>query len=198
MKTLLKSVVLVALALAVAAPLSAGEGEKKAEGKKPAAKKADGAKKAAAKKAAGKKRAPGAQAVNALLKRLSAAELSDEQVAKIKEIAAEYAPKLVEARQKQGLSKEQQAAMKEARAKAKADGLKGKAAAEAVAKAVNLSDDQKAAQAAVRELSAALNKAALAVLTDEQRAKIAPKRAANKGAKKPGAKKAAKKAEADK
>jgi len=190
MKTMLKSVVLVALALAVAAPLSAGEKEKKAEGKKPAAKKADGAKKAAA-----KKRAPGAQAVNALLKRLSAAELSDEQVAKIKEIGKEYAPKLAEARQKQGLTKEQQAAMKEAREKAKADGLKGKAAAEAVANAVNLSDDQKAAQAAVRELNAALNKAALAVLTDEQRAKIAPKRAA----KKPGAKKPAKKkVEADK
>jgi colicin import membrane protein len=190
MKTMLKFVVLVALALAVAAPLSAGEKEKKAEGKKPAAaKKADGAKKAAAKKAAAKKRAPGAQAVNALLKRLSAAELSDEQVAKIKEIAKEYAPKLVEARQKQGLSKEQVAARKAALEKANADGIKGKARAEAVAKAVNLSEDQKAAQAQVREVLAALNKAALAVLTDEQRAKIAPKRAAKKG----GAKKPAKK-----
>ncbi|MEQ8789025.1 MAG: hypothetical protein RIC55_22120 [Pirellulaceae bacterium] len=180
MKTILKSFVLVALALVVAAPLSAAD-EKKADAKKPAAKKpAEG------------KRDGGGQVVNAVLKKFAAAELSDDQVAKIKEIAKEYAPKLAAVRQKQGLSKDQQAAMKAAREKAQADGLKGKAAAEAVAKAVELSDDQKAARAEIQELTAAFNKAALAVLSAEQQAKVAPKRGANKdGAKKPAKKKAA-------
>lgn len=182
MNTALKSFVLLLLAVAVALPLCAADKEKKAEGKKKAAKKAGA-------------RAGGGQIVNAVLKRLGAAELTDEQTAKIKEIGKEFAPKLAAARQKMGLTKEQQAAQKEARQKAQADGLKGKALREAVENALNLSDDQKAARAEVQKLTAELNQAALAVLTDEQKAKVAPKRGAKKNA---GKKKAKKKVEADK
>ena len=73
---------------------------------------------------------PGAAA--AFLKRVEKAGLSEEQVAKVKEIAASYKDKLAAAK----LSKEQQAARTAALKKAKADGLDRKATQAAVAEAV--------------------------------------------------------------
>lgn len=158
MKQVVKGMFVFALAIAMAAPLF-GADEKKAEGKK--------------KK---EKAAPGAFLVKQAMGRLKNVDLSDEQEAKIKKIAAEWAPKMAELRKAAGLSKEQQQARREAMAKAKEAGKKGKELAAAANEAVKLTDDQKAGLEKMREASQAFNKAVMEVLTEEQRAKVGGKR----------------------
>ncbi|MCO6459116.1 MAG: hypothetical protein J5I93_27725 [Pirellulaceae bacterium] len=178
MKSLLKSVIVLALVAAVAIPVAAQEAVKEKK-KKPQAGRA-------------------VQAVGAMMKKLEAVDLTAEQKEKIKSIAAEYAPKFKEA---QGavaaiVGPEQRKAMAEARKKAQDEGKKGKELQEAVAAAVKLdgakAEELQKAQAATRELNAGFTAAIREVLTDEQIAKagLAVKKA---GAKKPGAKKPAKK-----
>lgn len=121
-------------------------------------------------------------------------ELTAEQKEKIAAINKEFAPKLAEANKKLEsiLSEDQRKARAEALKKAREEGKKGKEAAESVAAATKITDDQKVkfeeAQKAVATIrKEALEKAA-AVLTDEQKAKV-PQLAARKGgkaAKKPG------------
>lgn len=145
MKRIVNSCLIVALLLAIAAPLSAADKKKKKKGK----------------------RSPAAYILNQLKK----AELTDEQEVKVKALIAEYGPKIAEASKKAALTKEQREARSAAQKQAKADGKKGKAAREAINAAANLSDDQKAALKEAQGLRRELRKAALALLTPEQKEK---------------------------
>lgn len=141
-----RTLTLIVLALAVAAPLGAAEKKKKQ---------------------AGKQADPSAR----ILKRLEKAELSEDQVAQIKELAAEHAPKLAEAEAKLDLTREQRRARREALKESRAEGIEGKKAMKAGVAAMNLSDEQKEAMVELRKLQHQFSHAAFAVLTDEQREK---------------------------
>ena len=147
MKSVVRTLFTLALAVVIASPLVAAEGKK---GKK-----------------AAKPQDPAAQ----LLKSLEQAELTADQVANIKELVAKCADKVKAAEEKLALTPEQKKAGQEAQAKAKADGKKGKEAMEAVAAAMNLTEAQKAAKKELDELKGGLRKEALALLTAEQKAK---------------------------
>ncbi len=107
----------------------------------------------------------------AVLKSLEKAELTADQVAKIKELGAACAEKCKAVQEKAALTPEQKKAGKEAADKAKAEGKKGKELAAAVAEAQKLSEAQKAAMKEEAELHAGLKKEAVALLTAEQKAK---------------------------
>ncbi|ADB18929.1 conserved hypothetical protein [Pirellula staleyi DSM 6068] len=114
----------------------------------------------------------------AMMKKLEAAELSDDQKGKIKEIAEKHAPKLKEANEAVAslLTPEQKKAKATASKEAKAAGKKGKEAAEAVSAALNLTDEQKTkmadAEKSLKEAQAAFTAAVAEVLTPEQKAKV--------------------------
>jgi hypothetical protein len=146
MKSVLRTLLTLTLAVVIASPLLAGEGKRKK---------------------AAKPQDPAAF----LLKSMEKAELTPDQVAKIKELASGCADKIKAAEAKVGLTPEQKKARTEAQAKAKADGKTGKQAKEAVDAAMKLTDEQKAAQKEVDELRAGLRKEAMALLTAEQKAK---------------------------
>ena len=143
-----------------------------------------------------KKDAPQPQAISALMKKVEGLGVTEDQTAKLKKIGAEFGPKFAELNKKLAsvLTDEQKQARKDAAAKAKADGKKGKEARDAVNAALALTADQQKVQtevqASLKELSGKLNEAVMGVLTPEQKEKLAP-------AKNPG-KKGKKKAEADK
>jgi Spy/CpxP family protein refolding chaperone len=147
MKNLLKSLVLVCLAVAIAMPLSAQDAKKK--------KKKDG---------------KGQQTALAnFVKQVSAkVELTDEQSAKIKELLAGAEPKLAEAGKVVGKKRGELAA---ARKKAADDGKKGKEAQEAAEAAVGLTAEEKAAFAQIREVTQGFQKAVGELLTAEQKEK---------------------------
>jgi Spy/CpxP family protein refolding chaperone len=146
MKSVVRTLLTLALAVVIASPLLAAEGKR------------------------GKK-APPQDPAAGLLKSLEKAELTPEQVTKIKELAAAAAEKMKAADEKVGLTPEQKKARQEAQAKAKADGKTGKEAQAAVDEALKLTDEQKAAMKEANELRAALRKEAAALLTPEQKAK---------------------------
>lgn len=140
-----RTLTLIVLALAVAAPLEAAEKKNK--------------------KQAGNQGDPSAR----ILKRLEKAELSEEQTAKIKELGAEYAPKLAEAQEKLGLTREQKRARRQALQENRAEGIEGKKAMKAAVAAMNLTDEQQEAMTELRKLQHQFSHAAFAVLSDEQR-----------------------------
>jgi hypothetical protein len=155
------------LALVVAAPLFAADKERK---KKPR-KKPDPA--------------------TGILKRFEKAELTEEQVAKVKELAAKVAKDTAECRKKAAPTPEQQKARKEAMEKAKADGKEGREVFAAARDAVKLTPEQEEAMKEVRKAQAAMMKEILGMLSDEQKAKLGKRPGAKKPRKKPGAKKKA-------
>ena len=146
MKSVVRTLLTLALAVVIASPLMAGEGKR------------------------GKK-APKQDPAAALLKSLEKAELTADQVAKVKELVKACAEKIKAAEEKIALTPEQKKARQEAQAKAKADGKTGKEAKAAVDAAMNLTDAQKAAQKELDEVRAGLRKEAVALLTAEQKAK---------------------------
>ena len=164
MKSVAKNLLMLVLVLAIAAPLAAED--KKKRKKKP-----------------GKRAAAGAR-----IQFPKGVEPSAEQQEKLAELRKEYGPKIVAIRKKQALSKDVRKARAEALKKARAEGKKGKELRAAVAAAVPLTDEQKAAQAKMRALQKEIRAAVFALLTDEQKAKL-PKR----GGKKKGGKKKKKK-----
>ncbi len=133
-----------------------------------------------------KKEAAQPQAITQMMKKVEALGLTDDQNAKLKAIGSEFAPKFAELNKKMAstLTDDQKKAKAEAVAQAKADGKKGKEAAEAVAAAVKLTDEQKKVdeevKASMKSLTADLNKAVMAVLTPEQKEKLPGKKKANK------------------
>ncbi len=155
----LRTLTLLALAMLIAMPANADD-KKKADGEKKAAAKKDGEKKPGAKK-------PGNKG-GGIAKMLESKgiELSEEQQAKLKEVLASQ----------KGASSELRKKVAELRKKAAADGLKGKEAAAAVK--AGLSEEEQAAYAKLGNIRTAI----MGILTDEQKAKFAPKR-------KPGSKK---------
>lgn len=146
MKSVVRTLLTLALAVVIASPLLAAEGKR------------------------GKK-APAQDPAAFLLKSLEKAELTPEQVTKIKELVKAWADKIKAADDKVGLTPEQKKARQEAMAKAKADGKTGKEAKAAVDEAMKLTDEQKAAQKAADEVRASMRKEAMALLTAEQKAK---------------------------
>jgi len=159
MKSVVRTLLTLALAVVIASPLLAAEGKR---GKKP-------------------RQAPDPAA--GILKSLEKAELTPEQVTKIKELVKGCAEKLKAAEEKIALTPEQKKARQEAMAKAKADGKTGKEAKAAVDAAMNLTDAQKTAQKELDELRAGLRKEAAALLTPEQKAKAGIKEGKKKRAK---------------
>lgn len=157
MKNLLKSLVLVCLAVAIALPLSAEDEKKK-------------------KKKGGDKARQSALA-NLVKQIKSKVDLTDEQGAKIKELLADAQPKLAEANKVIGKKRRE---LGEARKKAIADGKKGKEAQAAAEEAVGLTADEKAALAKTREISQGFQKAVRALLTPEQLEKAGLKRGGKK------------------
>ena len=147
MKSVVRTLFTLALAVVIASPLLAAEGKK------------------------GKKGAKAHDPAEQVLKSLEKAELTADQVAKIKELAAACAEKCKAVQAKAALTDEQKKARQEAQAKAKADGKKGKEAQEAVMAAMNLTEAQKAAMKEEAELHAGLKKEAVALLTADQKAK---------------------------
>ncbi len=143
---------------------AAKKAEKKAE-KKPAAKGEQGAKKDRAN--------PAFQAPKGI-------ELSKEQQAKVAGLKNEYAAKLKEAAAGAKLTKDQAAARKEALAKAKADGLKGKKMREAADAAVTFTADQQQARETLASLRKEIQASIRSMLTAEQKAKLPGKKKANK------------------
>ena len=109
------------------------------------------------------------------LKRFAKAELTEEQTAKIKELAAKAEPGLVAAKKKAALTAEQRTAMTAARKKGTDDGVKGKALREAIQAAGKLTDEQKAGVAEQRALTLEFNKATIGLLSEEQRTKAGVK-----------------------
>ncbi len=189
MKRLAGLFAVLSLAMLLASPVKAQEKPKQADAKKAQTQKG-AAKKAGKKKANGKGKQ--ASLAAATLKRLADLKLSEEQQAQIKKFAAEYDPKLKATRQKLNAltTPEQRKARRDAIAKAKAEGKKPR---EVIA-AYKPTEEQAAAQKAVREVQMAFNKKVNEVLTKEQRqAQRKNRRNANpsKGAKKPAAKKKA-------
>jgi hypothetical protein len=126
----------------------------------------------AAKEAKGKKANGQANAVFAIPKEIT---LTAEQQAKVDEIKKEQGPKVAELTTKLDavLTDEQKAARKEANAKAKADGKKGKEAKAAVDEAMKLTDDQKKQQSEMQpelaKLQLSIKEQINGLLTDEQK-----------------------------
>ena len=107
MKNVMKLFTVLGLALIIAAPVAAQEEQKK--------------------KKRNQQRQGGNQLVNSTMKRLEKAELTDEQKAKIKEMAKAWKAKFQEASQAASITKEQRAKLNEARKKLTEEGkLKGK------------------------------------------------------------------------
>ena len=120
------------------------------------------------------------------IKRFAKVELTEEQVASIKKLAAAVSPKMNALRKKANLTPEQTKAVQAARAKSKADGVKGKEAIAAADAAGKYTEEQTKILAEVKQLNMKYFKDVQALLTDEQR-KATRVRGAN--AKKPAPKK---------
>ncbi len=164
MKSVVRTLLSLSLAIVIAMPLVAQEKKARKERKKPDP-------------AAG------------ILKKLEKAELSEEQVAKIKTLAAATAEKTKAARAKAALTDEQKAAIK----KAREEGKKG----EELRKVVTLNEEQKAAMKEAREIQAAMMKEVLGLLTAEQKEKAGIKERGKRGGKKGGERKPRPKKKAD-
>ena len=128
----------------------------------------------------------GAKLAETTIKRMAKAELTEEQIASIKKLAAEVSPKMNALRKKANLTPEQMKAVQTARAKSKAAGIKGKEANAAADAAGKFTDEQTKILAEVKLLNQKYFKDVQALLTDEQR-KATRVRGAN--AKKPAQKK---------
>ena len=154
-----------ALALVVAVPLFAADQERK---KKPR-----------------KKPDPAA----GMLKRLEKAELSEEQIAKVKELVAKVAKETAELRKKAAPTPEQQKARKEAMEKAKAEGKEGRELFAAVKDAVKFTPEQEEAMKEMRKAQGAMMKEIMGMLTPDQKEKLGKRFGPRKPKKKPDAKK---------
>jgi hypothetical protein len=147
-----------ALALLIATPLLAGDKEKK---------------QANAKKGE-KKPAKAFSLADGTLKRLAKAELTEEQISKIKALSKEYTPKLSAARKKLDsiLTDEQKRQRRAAFAAAKKAGKKPSEVINAFKLTTEQQEAQQAARKEMRECQGAYMKAVFALLSPEQRKKV--------------------------
>jgi hypothetical protein len=157
-----RRVLVLALALVIASPVLAAEKKKTAKAPK----------------------CPAQAAIERMTKDMT---ISPEQKTKFEAIQKEFGPKLMEGMKKRNevIKPEQQAKYSEARKTAEAAGKKGKELKDAVEAAMGLDADQKAKLAEIekenRKLYSELQKAAMEVLTPEQKDQL--KKAAKKPAK---------------
>lgn len=165
MSRALKCLLSLSLAIVIAAPLLAAEGKKERR----VARKPD----------------PAA----AVLKRLEKANLTDEQVAKVKELVAQNSEKIAAAQAKVALTQDQKAARAAAMKKAKEEGKTGKEAAEAARAALALTPEQEKAMEQAKAAQKQMMDAILGLLTPEQKEAAGMKGPAKKGAKKEGGRK---------
>lgn len=144
-----------------------------AEDKKPAVKKED------------KKPAP-LSAVDQAFAFPKQIKLTDDQQKKLDELKKEYASKIEDVQKKLAaiMTPERVKAREEAEKQAKADGKKGKELQAAVQAALKLTDEEKTQMKEIQTARAALAKEIgpkkLAVLTDEQREQLKPKKKTDK------------------
>ena len=121
-----------------------------------------------------KKKGP-ASLADRTLKRYESVELTDDQVAKIKELATTAQTKLAGVKEKADLTPEQRKARQDAIKKAKDEGKEKKDFRDAVSAAVTLTEDQKAAQAESKKIMGDFNKSVAGLLTEEQKAAMKAK-----------------------
>lgn len=137
----------------------------------------------AAPKEKGKKAPPKCPAMAQIERMTAGMTLTDDQKAKLADIAKEFGPKVADSQKKidSVLTPEQKKARAEAQKKAAADGKKGKELFEATQAAVKLSDDQKASMAAAQKEQRAVTKDLMTkvqgVLTPEQQEQLKKARA---------------------
>lgn len=125
-------------------------------------------------KGKGKKKdaAAGGQQVFQLPKEIT---LTDDQQTKLEALKKEHSPKLAELAKKldDGITDDQKKARREAIAKAKADGKKGKEAQAEIEAALNLTDEQKKKRAETQpemaKLQLSIKEQIHALLTDDQK-----------------------------
>lgn len=114
----------------------------------------------------------------AVLQKAKTSDLSEETLAKIKDLVEKHQPAYMEARKKVAavLSADVRKARNEARKKAQDEGKKGKELQAAVAAAVKLTDEQKkevdAAQKEMESITQEFRKAVAALVTPEQAQKL--------------------------
>jgi hypothetical protein len=107
--------------------------------------------------------------------------LAEDQQKKLDDLKTDYTPKLVEMKKALDvvMTSDRKKALKEAVAKAKADGKKGKELKQAGLDALQLNEDEKkqlaAANLAQKKLMAEINQKKTALLTDEQKKALKPK-----------------------
>lgn len=161
-----KSIAVFALVALLAAPSFAQDDEKK--------------------KKKGEKNAKGrAGAAAQLLKKLEPAGLTEQQVAKIKEMSAKIQKEVKAAREAAGITQEIQKKLAAAQKSARDSKLKGKERMAAVYKEAGISEEQVAALKKANEMRQKLTKEVMAILTPEQKEKLP---AAKRGQRKGGAK----------
>ena len=109
-----------------------------------------------------------------LLKKLEPVGLTDEQVAKIKELGMAVQKEVKAARESAGITQEIQKKLAEAQKSMKEKGseLKGAERMAAIHKAAGLTEDQAAALKKSNMARQELTKKAMALLTDEQKSKV--------------------------
>jgi len=128
---------------------------------------------------------------NQMLKQLEDIELTDEQVAKIKEHGKVASAKMKEIRDEAGITAEVMKKRMEAQKSLKDSGKKGKELTAAINEAAGYNEAQVAATVKMNEVRNELKKKIIEMLSDEQKAKLstafkrgtAPKRGAAKGKK---------------
>jgi len=118
--------------------------------------------------------------VTSQLKKLQKADLTTEQVAKVKELVAKFAEKAAPLYKKSAYTPEQKKAYAEAIKKAKAEGKTGKELSAAYKSAVKLTAVQTAARKQVQDAYSAMMKEIVGMLTDEQKAKVPKKSSRSK------------------
>lgn len=164
MRSVSKVLLMLALVALIAAPVMAKEGKRK----RPA-----------------KGRHAGVMAQ--LSKKLQALDLTEDQVAKLKELKEKFGPEMAELQAKAKPTAEQREAMKEAKQKADAAGKKGKELRQALQAAMKLTPEQTAARKEMQEIMKKVRQEIGELLTPEQKEKAhlghGPKRGGKKGKK---------------
>lgn len=150
MRRLAQILVVCALAVLVAVPVSAQEKkkERRKRSERPAVAEAE------------------------MLKRLKEIGLTTEQMDKVKEIQAKFKAQMTEVGSDVKITAEQRQAATKARIEAQAQGKEGKELQEAATKAMNLSEEQIKAREKMQELRRSMDKEIAEVLTAEQREKL--------------------------
>ncbi len=109
------------------------------------------------------------------LKQLEPAKLTDEQVAKAKELGKEMNAKMTELRKEAGITAELQKKRTEVIKKMQDSELKGKERMDAINKEVGLTEEQAAAMVKINQMRTEFQTKVVGMLSDEQKAALPEK-----------------------